>query len=117
MTKKIITNGIIVTGNKKGKYFINLPWVKKQILEKVGFDPYIGTLNLKIKNERKIIDLYNENGITIEPEKGYHEGKCFKALLMRKTNCAVILPNVPDYPSNLLDLSSTLSLPESPGKV
>lgn len=117
MTKKIITNGIVVSGNKKGQYFINLPWVKKQILEKLGFDPYIGTLNLKIKNERDIIDLYNENAITIEPEKGYYQGKCFKALLMKKTNCAVILPNVPDYPSDLLELIAPINLRKTLGLI
>ncbi len=115
MVKKIKTNGIVISGNKKGTYFINLPWVKKQILEKIGFEPYIGTLNLKIKNYERISELYKEKGITIEPEKGYYEGKCFRAILMKKTNCAVVIPNVPDYPCNLLEIIAPNNLRKTLG--
>ena len=115
MVKKIKTNGIVISGNKKGTYFINLPWVKKQIIEKIGFKPYIGTLNLKVKNEGKISELHKEKGITIEPEKGYYEGKCFRALLMNKTNCAVVIPNVPDYPCNLLEIIAPINLRKTLG--
>ena len=117
MTKKIITNGTVIRGNKKGTYFINLPWVKKQIFEKIGFEPYIGTLNLKVKNDEKISDLYKEKGIIIEPEKGYYKGKCFRALLMKKTNCAVVIPNVPDYPSKLLEIIAPNNLRKTLGLI
>ena len=117
MTKKIITTGTVISGNKKGKYFINLPWVRKQILEKIGFEPYIGTLNLKIKNQGIITKLYQEKGITIEPEKGYYEGKCFRALLIKKTNCAVVIPNVPDYPPYLLEIIAPINLRKNLGLI
>ena len=117
MTKKIIINGTVISGNKKGTYFINLPWVKKQIFEKIGFQPYIGTLNLKVKNDKKIFELYKEKGIIIEPEKGYYRGKCFRALLMKKTDCAVVIPNVPDYPCNLLEIIAPNNLRKTLGLI
>ena len=117
MVKKIKINGIVISGNKKGTYFINLPWVKKQVLEKIGFEPYIGTLNLEIRNKEKIIDLYNQKGITIVPEKGYYEGKCFRAFLMKKTNCAVVIPNIPDYPSNLIEIIAPNNLRNTLGLI
>ncbi len=110
MNQEVFLKGIIITGNSRGKHFINLPWVKEQIKTKLGFVPYIGTLNLKLLNEKKICQLRRAEGIKIEPEKGYYKGKCFKALVMNKVEGAVVLPDVPGYPSDLLEILAPINL-------
>jgi riboflavin kinase len=110
LNKEVVVEGKVFSGSKRGKHFVNLPWVKKQINAKLGFDPYIGTLNLRVTNEMDTQDLRKANGIRIKPEKGYYEGKCFKALVMKKIEGAVVLPDVPEYPSDILEVLAPVNL-------
>ena len=115
MNNKITTKGKVISGSGRGKHFVNLPWVKKQINTKLGFNPYLGTLNLRLSNERHNIGLRNAKGIIIKPDVGYYEGKCFRALVMKKIEGAVVLPIVPNYPSDLLEIIAPVSLRETLG--
>lgn len=110
MTQEIVLKGNVFSGNKRGKLFVDLPWVKKQIKEKLGFNPYIGTLNLQLPNKTALDRLREADGIIIVPEKGYFEGKCFKVLVNGKIKGAVVLPDVPDYPTNLLEILAPVNL-------
>ncbi|UCC58651.1 MAG: CTP-dependent riboflavin kinase [Candidatus Bathyarchaeum sp.] len=110
MSKEVILQGKVISGSERGKQFVNLPWVKRQLKEKLGFNPYPGTLNLQLANEKDIDELRRANGITIEPEKGYFKGKCFKALVMEKIEGAVVLPDVPEYPVDLLEILAPVNL-------
>ena len=40
--------GIVESGLGEGKYYLSFPQYKKQIIEKLGFEPYPGTLNLRV---------------------------------------------------------------------
>ena len=115
MTKNLIVKGKVFSSTKRGKQFVNLSWVKKQINEKIRFNPYPGTLNLRLKNEMGVDKLRKANGITIIPEKGYCEGKCFKALIMGKVKGAVVLPDVPKYPADVLEILAPVNLRETLG--
>jgi riboflavin kinase len=110
LTQEIVLKGKVFSGNKRGTLFVDLPWVKKQINEKLGFTPYIGTLNLRLPNKTALDRLREAEGIIIVPEKGYCEGKCFKALIMKKVEGAVVLPGVPDYPPDLLEVLAPVNL-------
>lgn len=115
MNKEVILKGKVFSGSERGRHFVNLPWVKKQINAKLGFDPYTGTLNLKVTNEMYIQELHKANGIKIKPEKGYCKGKIFKALVMKKIEGAVILPDTPEYPHDILEILAPVNLRETLG--
>jgi len=115
LNKEVVLKGKVFSGNKRGKRFVNLPWVKRQINEKLGFNPYIGTLNLRLPNEAGVNELREVNGIKIVPEKGYYEGKCFKALVMGKVEGAVVLPDFPEYPPDLLEILAPVNLRKTLG--
>ena len=110
MTQEIVLKGNVFSGNKRGKLFVSLPWVKKQMDEKLGFNPYAGTLNLRLPSETALDRLREADGITIVPEKGYFEGKCFKALVNGKVEGAVVLPDVPNYQPDLLEVLAPVNL-------
>jgi len=105
-----VLKGNVFSGHKRGRLFVDLPWVKKQINEKLGFNPYIGTLNLQLPNKTALNRLREADGIKIVPKKGYFEGKCFKALVNEKIEGAVVLPDVPDYPPDLLEVLAPVNL-------
>ncbi len=69
MDKNWVLIGKVVSGVKQAAYFTQLDWVQEQCMEKLGFRPYPGTLNLELSEESlPIIDaLQKEEGVTLIP--------------------------------------------------
>jgi len=109
--RQVSFEGTIYTGKGLGKKFVTLPWVTAQIESKLGFYPYSGTLNLRLteesKEKRKLLD--PEKGIMVTPQEGFLPGVLFRASISG-LECAVVLPLVPNYPSDVLEVISPLYL-------
>ena len=115
-TEKIILKGKVFSGGGTGSFFVNLPWAKKQFNEKLGFNPYPGTLNLQLSQGTDVKELRNSTkGIKIMSPEGFHEGRCFKALIMEKLWGAVVVPDVPGYSHDLLEILAPVNLREALG--
>lgn len=112
MCKTVHIRGKVFSGAGEGAKFIELPWVKSQIKEKLGFTPYPGTLNIKLDDEsvkiRKMLE--KVKAIEILPIAGYCAGKCFMARIGEKMECAVILPQISDYPEDVIEIVAPLNL-------
>jgi riboflavin kinase len=113
LKKEVVLNGIIFSGTGRGKHFVNLPWVKRQFKEKLGFNPYPGTLNLRLPQKSDLDELKKAGGVKIIPEEGYLEGKCFRAMVMGKVRGAVVILDFPKYPYNLLEVLAPVNLRET----
>ena len=109
----IVFVGKVFSGKGEGKKFIGLPWVKSQIKEKLCFSPYAGTLNIRLNLEStgKKILLGNEGAIWIEPQTGYCPGVMFKAQIA-DLGVAVVVPKIPNYPSDVLEVIAPVCLRE-----
>lgn len=105
--------GTVFSSNGEGRKFVDLPWVKRQIQEKVGFTPYAGTLNIRLskESEKQKTLLKNAAQLVICPEKGYCTGIVIKAQV-GKLECAVILPQIPNYPVDVLEVIAPWCLRE-----
>jgi riboflavin kinase len=109
----IVFRGTVFSGTGSGKRFVGLPWVKRQIEEKLGFSPFSGTLNLHLDKEgagKKVL-LEKAEGIVVEPQVGYCSGILFKACI-GALECAVVVPQVPSYPSDVLEVIAPVCLRE-----
>jgi riboflavin kinase len=93
----ITLEGTVFTGLGEGAYYITKEPYRKQFIEKLGFDPYPGTLNLKLTTDydiktRSELDAYP----AIEVEGFKNEGrsfgnvKCYPATLENKVKGALI---------------------------
>jgi len=112
--RKMILKGRVFSGGGTASLFVNLPWAKKQFKDKLGFNPYPGTLNLKLSSGTDIKELRNATkGIKIKSPEGFHEGRCFKALIMEKLWGAVVVPDIPKYPHDLLEIIAPVNLRET----
>jgi len=93
---------------------MELPWVKKQIKEKLGFVPYPGTLDVRITEEsvelKKV--LRADGGVDIFPAAGFHKGKCYRASFKTELKCALIVPEVAGYPENVIEVIGPENLRE-----
>jgi riboflavin kinase len=108
-----VLKGIVFSGTGEGKKFIDLPWVKQQIEEKLGFSPYAGTLNIRVsKNSLKQKkQLEKAKRLEVIPEKGYCTGLLIKAKIDNLEG-AIVIPQVPDYPSDTLEVIAPVYLRE-----
>lgn len=104
--KTLCLEGRISSGKGEGTKFMKLPWVKKQIKEELGFVPYPGTLDMRITEASVKLKkaLAEGNGVKILPATGFHRGKCFQATFMAELKCAIVVPEVPGYPEDLIEI-------------
>ena len=111
LLKRIDLSGAVISGGGDGKKFMELPWVKQQVTEKLGFMPYPGTLNVKLNGksakQRKLIE--KNPSAEICPAEGYYSGLLFKAFI-GIVECAIVLPEVPGYPKSLLEIIAPVNL-------
>jgi riboflavin kinase len=108
---QIVFLGTVFSGTGQGKKFIDLPWVKCQIEEKLGFTPYSGTLNLRltkesIENKKR---LETAEGFVVEPQAGYCRGVMFRAKI-DSVQGAIVIPKAPNYPNSVLEIIAPVYL-------
>ncbi len=110
---QILFEGTVFSGEGRGKKFVELPWFKRQVEEKLGFSPYPGTLNLfltgKNVENRRLLEV--SDGLTVEPQTGYYSGIMFRANINR-LECAVVIPIMPNYPNDVLEVIAPIYLRE-----
>ena len=105
--------GRVFSGKSEGAEFVDLSWARKQIIEKLGFTPYSGTLNIRLdgKNTKMKKELMNATGAKILPAPGYCGGRIFEASIMN-VKCAVVIPEVLCYPEDVVEVISSTNLRE-----
>ena len=103
--------GRVYTGKGEGKKFVTLPWVEKQIKEKLNFTPYGGTLNIRLNGESAALKkkLGKAPRLEIVPEKGYCKATMIRAKITG-LECAIIIPQVPAYPHDVMEVISPFFL-------
>ncbi len=102
--------GKVVSGVNEGQYFLALEGYKSRFLEKFGFEPFEGTLNVRLEGDdlEKYERLKEKQGENIESfeEGGKRFGgvKCFPSSLEKKdgknqvnTNTLIIVPEKTRY--------------------
>lgn len=103
--------GTVFSGKGEGKKFTNLSWVERQIRDKLNFTPFPGTLNIHLEKENQKKALESADSMMIIPQKGYCYGKLFKAQI-DDLNCGIVLPLIPNYPRNVLEIIAPVYLRE-----
>ncbi len=110
---QILFEGTVFSGKGRGKKFVELPWFKRQVEEKLGFSPYPGTLNLLLTEKnvenRRLLEI--SGGLTVEPQTGYYSGVMFRANI-DALECAVVIPIMPNYPNDVLEVIAPVYLRE-----
>jgi riboflavin kinase len=110
---QIFFEGTAFSGHGRGKKFVELPWFKQQVEEKLGFSPYPGTLNLfltgKNVENRRLLEV--SGGLTVKPQTGYYSGIMFRAKI-DALECAVVIPIMPNYPNDVLEVIAPIYLRE-----
>jgi len=108
--EELVMNGVVFSGLSEGSYYMSLEGYRKQFRSKLGFDPYPGTLNLRIRkedqNERRLLEsfpfIYVEG--FANAQRSYGPAKCFKAVVNEKIQSAIVLPIRAHYGEDVVEI-------------
>jgi riboflavin kinase len=107
--------GRVTTGLGEGQYYISLDGYRKQFVEKLGFEPYPGTLNLKLKEP---FAQHEASAVSIigfkDASRTFGGGKCYPVMI-DGVKAAIIRPDRSSYPLNLVEIIAPVNLRKTLG--
>lgn len=112
----ITLRGFISSGKGVGKLFVLLPWFKENVKEKLGFEPFPGTLNVILSDEsaEKLMEALDKHGGFEVPSRDcYLPGRLYKAFIAHRIKGAIVRPKVQGYPKNLIEIIAPVCLKET----
>jgi riboflavin kinase len=115
MPESIVLKGRLIEGLGEGKYYVTRDGYRKQFKTKLGFDPFPGTLNLKLDMEYIPLRgrLEERQGIKIDgfttENRTFGDCKCFRCSVDGKEG-AVVIPSRTHYPSEIIEIISPVHL-------
>ena len=109
----ITLEGVLFSGLGEGAYYVTKEGYRKQFMEKLGFDPYPGTLNIKLTTEYDIKSLSELEAYPAVELEGFKDEsrtfgpvKCYPAIINNKAKGAVIYALRSHYGSSVLEIIS-----------
>ncbi len=107
----VTLEGTVFSGLGEGAYYIKQDGYRKQFIEKLGFDPYPGTLNIKLSSDFDVKtrnDLENYpavemNGFKNE-SRSFGPVKCYPATINNRAKGALIFAFRTHYDSSVLEI-------------
>lgn len=86
-TPDLSLSGVVTGGMGEGRHYISLPGYMRQFRERLGYEPYPGTLNVELDEEsvRARAELASVDGVPIDgwedEERTYGSATCYPATL------------------------------------
>jgi riboflavin kinase len=113
----ITLEGIVFTGLGEGAYYISKERYRKQFIEKLGFEPYPGTLNLKLTTDYDVktrSELEAYPAIEIEgfksEDRTFGPVKCYPVTVENKVKGALILALRSHYDASVIEVVAPVFL-------
>jgi len=110
-------DGEVISGLGEGRYYVSIPGYVEQFKEKLGFEPYPGTLNLRIDSAgvatRKKAELHgwvDIDGFTSN-DRTFGSARCLLCRI-EGFRCAIIVPGRSHYPDDIIEVISEVRLRE-----
>jgi riboflavin kinase len=113
----ITIEGRLFTGLREGAYYMRQRGYRRQFIEKLGFDPYPGTLNLKLETKhdieaRRSLQFYpfiEIKGFSTKT-RDFGSVKCYKAIINDEIEGAVVITSRTHYDETTLEVISPINL-------
>ena len=113
--------GRLATGIGMGTSFTQLPWAKEQFIDRVGIDPFPGTINVIVDDPESMpvwVRLKQTASIRMEnPNDGPYDcdAKCWKVTINGKIDGAIVHPLVDGYPPAQVEVIAPVSVRDTLG--
>ncbi len=100
--------GMVMSGLGEGRYYINKEGYKKPVKKHTGFEPYPGTLNIRIPdNKVNTIKMLKKSGIKIRgfESRGRKFGDAvIYPCIVKGKKCAMIFPERAHHEENVIEI-------------
>ena len=113
----VTLEGTVFTGLGEGAYYISKEKYRRQFIEKLGFDPYPGTLNVKLTTDydlkaRNEIEGYPAVEIEgfVNEDRTFGSVKCYPVIVQNKVKGALISALRSHYDVSVLEIIAPVSL-------
>jgi len=113
----VTLEGVVFTGLGEGAYYVSRDHYRRQFIEKLGFDPYPGTLNLKLVTDYDVktrSELEAYPAIEIEGFKNENRTfgpvKCYPAIIENKVKGALVSALRSHYDASVIELIAPICL-------
>jgi riboflavin kinase, archaea type len=115
--RELSFRGSVFTGLGEGGYYVSLKGYSKPFMEALGFEPFAGTLNLRLSGEAMVEQRRSLGFLGGVEVAGFEDGrrsygpvKCFRALVGSRHPGAVLAIERTHYDSTVLEVISPLNL-------
>jgi CTP-dependent riboflavin kinase len=113
---KTTIRGELATGVGEASGFTQLDWARAAFIDRLGIDPFPGTINLIVKNpgDRAAWERVREGeAIVISPPRtDWCDARCFAARIdcvgSEPIAAAIVLPDIESYASEQIELIATV---------
>ena len=109
MSVEAIT-GRVATGIGQGQHFTQLDWARQQFIDRLGIEPFPGTLNMIVHHPLST-SIWNRlkdmPGIRIEnPNNGPQDcdARCYLVSINGQIDAAIVFPEVAGYPPDQIEI-------------
>ena len=113
----VTLEGTVFTGLGEGAYYIGKESYRNQIIEKLGFEPYPGTLNLKLSSDYDIKTRMELDGYPAIEVKGFQNQdrtfglvKCYPAVIGNEVKGALVTALRSHYDASVLEIIAPVCL-------
>ena len=109
---EVTFEGTVFSGLREGAYYMSQDGYKKQFAEKLGFEPFPGTFNLRVRKEDQedVRMLEASPFILIEGftngNRSFGPAKCFQGRIGEKADCALTAPVRTHYQGDVVEIIS-----------
>jgi len=113
MERQRIT-GAMATGLGKATGFTSLDWARQAFRDRLGIDPYPGTVNVIVTSdqERAAWRLVKSwRGIMLPPPRpDWCNSRCYLARINDRIDAAIVLPEIESYPEDQIELIAAVAV-------
>jgi len=108
--REVLLEGVLFSGIGEGAWYVTRGGYREQFARKLGFDPFPGTLNIRLKREfeekRKLLETLPHiqiNGFR-DGERSFGPVKCYRARINDAEDGALISAVRTHYDANVIEL-------------
>ena len=113
----VTLEGTVFTGLGEGAYYVTKEYYRKQMVEKLGFDPYPGTLNLKLTTDYDVKTRMELDAYPAIEVKGFKNEdrtfglvKCYPAIIGGTVKGALITALRSHYDASVVEIIAPVCL-------
>ncbi len=113
-------SGCVITGLGEGRYYMSLEPYRRQFREHLGFEPYPGTLNLRLnspgiqyRKKMETLEWIPIHGFRAE-ERTFGDVRCIPCRI-GDIRCGIVVPGRTHYPEDIVELVAPVGLREELG--